>query len=195
LNTKDNPPGKFKIGIFPFGGSNPGTSMDIKRWDINKYFELIKQLSEKHLDIEIIVFEGNSDNEKIIENDYSQFYKKMTIDIELISKCDLFISGDTGPLYIAEGLNVSTLSIFGPTDPGLYAPRNIYEGMTHEYIWRKPVCSPCYTTFTAIDTKNKKYWKDKTFICYTGTHECLEEVAVNDVFDKVEKILQKHLSL
>lgn len=182
---------KFIIGLFPFGGSNPGTSMDIKRWDPEKYKELILMLSRKYPDTELIVFEGKPENEKMPGFELPTNTRKMTIEIEPISTCNLFICGDTGPLYIAEGLKVSTLSLFGPTDPALYAPRNIYAGIIHKYLWKKPACSPCYTTITAIETKNKKYWHNKTFICFTGTHECLNELGVTEVFDEVEKILKK----
>ncbi|MCM1009908.1 MAG: glycosyltransferase family 9 protein [Fusobacterium sp.] len=35
----------------------------------------------------------------------------------LFSECDLFVSGDSGPLHIASGLGVKTLGIFGSTNP------------------------------------------------------------------------------
>ncbi len=35
----------------------------------------------------------------------------------LFSLCDLFISGDSGPLHIASGLGVKTVGIFGSTNP------------------------------------------------------------------------------
>ncbi len=35
----------------------------------------------------------------------------------LISLCDLFISGDSGPLHIASGLGVKTIGLFGSTNP------------------------------------------------------------------------------
>ncbi len=35
----------------------------------------------------------------------------------LFSLCDLFISGDSGPLHIASGLDVKTLGIYGSTNP------------------------------------------------------------------------------
>ena len=182
---------KSIIGIFPFGGSNPGTSMDIKKWDIEKYSELTSMLARKYPGNEIIVFEGSGENEKMVSFEFPGNVRKMVVDIDLISACSLFISGDTGPLYIAEALNVSTLSLFGPTDPVLYAPRNIYPGIIHKYLWKNPSCSPCYTTFTAIQTGNKKYWHDKTFICHTGTHECLNELSTKEVFDSAEKMMQK----
>lgn len=40
----------------------------------------------------------------------------------LVSKCSLFIAGDTGALQIASFLNRPTVGIFGPTDPVIYGP-------------------------------------------------------------------------
>jgi heptosyltransferase-2 len=36
--------------------------------------------------------------------------------IDKISKLDLFITGDSGPMHIAASFNISTISIFGPTN-------------------------------------------------------------------------------
>lgn len=40
----------------------------------------------------------------------------------LISLCNIFISGDSGPLHIASGLDVPTIGIFGSTNPKNVAP-------------------------------------------------------------------------
>lgn len=172
---------KFVIGLFPFGGSNPGTQMDIKRWEYRKYKELIHLLSDKNPGINQIVFEGFLESEKITDEYSKSNVRKITISNDLISACNIFVSCDTGPLYIAEGFGVSTLSIFGPTDATKFSPRSRSGSAIHRVIWKKPYCSPCYTTITAYDVKNKKYWDGKTFICNTGTHECIKSVSVNEV--------------
>jgi len=182
---------KFIIGIFPFGGINPGTEMDIKRWSIKNYLQLVKLLSEQYKDSIIIIFEGSQENEKIKETDLPD---NVTIEFEFdyISICNIFVSGDTGPLYIAAGFNVSTLSLFGPSSPGLLAPLNYENGKSfHKHIWKKPKCSPCYTPVTSIDKSNKKYWKGDSFICYTGTHECIKDISVEEVFKKTKEMVNQ----
>jgi ADP-heptose:LPS heptosyltransferase len=175
-------PDKFIIGIFPFGGSNPGTQMDIKRWEYNKYLELVKKLSGNKECI-ILFFEGYIESEKINESFEQENIKKLKINFDLISACNIFMSGDTGPLYIAEGFGVSTLSIFGPTDADKIAPKSRSEGTLNTVIWHKPLCSPCYTTVTAYNRNDTKYWKGSSFICNTGTHECIKSVTVEEVYD------------
>lgn len=181
--------GNQLLGIYPMGGSNPGTTMHIKRWDIRNYLKLVKSINEKFPALRTIVFEGKLDDEKI-ELPPGINTGVHLIDNDLISACDYFISGDTGSLHIAAAMGVSTLAIFGPSDPRKLAPVNV-PGNTvrHSYIWKMPHCSPCYTTDTAFDRKNKKYWKRKNFICNTGTHECIKLILPEDVLTEFKKII------
>ncbi len=41
----------------------------------------------------------------------------------LLAKATLFIGNDSGPGHIAAAVGTPTLTLFGPTDPGLWAPR------------------------------------------------------------------------
>ena len=182
---------KFIIGIFPFGGINPGTEMDIKRWGIKNYLQLVKYLSEQYKDSLIIIFEGSQESEKIKETDLPDNVS-IEFEFEFISICNIFISGDTGPLYIAAGFDVPTLSLYGPTSPDLLAPLNYENGKSfHKHIWEKTKCSPCYTPVTSIDKSNKKYWKGDSFICYTGTHECIKDISVEEVFNKTKELINQ----
>ena len=109
---------------------------------------------------------------------------------ELISVCNYFISGDTGPLHIAAAFGVSTLSLFGPSDPRLVAPENSDESKAkHMYIWSHPECSPCYTPETAINKKHSMYWKGNNFICWTGTNECIKNISIEEVFNELKYML------
>ncbi|MBL7129410.1 MAG: glycosyltransferase family 9 protein [Ignavibacteria bacterium] len=184
--------GKFIIGIFPFGGINPGTEMDIKRWDIENYYSLINKLTKDSKDYLILLFEGKHVCEKLTKKDFAGNVMVKSIDIDLISICDILVCGDTGPLYIADALEVSTIALFGPSDPRLVAPLDYPERRNlHQYIWKKPDCSPCYTPTTSIDKSNKKYWKGNRFLCNTGTHECMKEIMVDEVFLQLNEMIKK----
>ncbi|MDI6780837.1 MAG: glycosyltransferase family 9 protein, partial [bacterium] len=62
----------------------------------------------------------------------------------LISKADLFISGDTGPLHIATAVGTPVAAIFGPSlweQTGPFAPDD------KKLLIRKSIsCSPCWGT-------------------------------------------------
>lgn len=188
LKTENSiPTGKTVIGIFPFGGTNPGTQMNIKRWELNKYFMLVEKLNVLE-NVHIILFEGTKSDEKI--NDMKKYAQvtKTEITFDLISVCDLFVSGDTGPLHIAAAFGVKTLALFGPSDPKLVAPSSEKPDF-NKYVFKNVECSPCYTPETAIDTKNPKYWQNGTFICHTGTLKCLKEISVDDVYNPLMELI------
>jgi ADP-heptose:LPS heptosyltransferase len=178
----------FILGVFPFGGINPGTDMEIKRWGNENYISLVKKVSDTYKEIMIIIFEGKESSEKLPSVELPENVFVETINTDLISLCKVFISGDTGPLHIADGFGVSTISLFGPSNPELVAPVSD-EDLKNIYIWKKPECSPCYTTETAIDRTNKKYWRGNRFICYTGEHTCMKEISVEEVFESVSKLI------
>ena len=40
----------------------------------------------------------------------------------LLAQLDVVVTGDTGPMHIAQAVGTPTVSIFGPSDPARYAP-------------------------------------------------------------------------
>jgi ADP-heptose:LPS heptosyltransferase len=182
--------GQKVLGIFPKGGNNPGTEMDIKKLDFEKYIELAKMINSEFPELKIIFFEGIRSDEKFKLPDEIKAMKD-TIKNELIACCDYFISGDTGSLHIAAAMEIPTVSIFGPSDPRILAPVNSDNSVKkHFYVWKKPECSPCYTPETAIDKTNRKYWKNNTFICHTGTHMCMKSVFTDEIFNEFQKLIE-----
>jgi len=47
---------------------------------------------------------------------------ELALFLALLKRAEVFVSGDTGPLHFAAGLGVPTLSLFGPSPPGRWAP-------------------------------------------------------------------------
>jgi lipopolysaccharide heptosyltransferase II len=57
----------------------------------------------------------------------------------LLAECDVLVSGDTGVAHLAAALGTPVVTLFGPTDPRLSAPRGPGVVLTH------PVpCAPCF---------------------------------------------------
>ena len=130
----------------------------------------------------LIFFEGKCEDEKITK-EINRNNIIITDDFDLISICKFFITNDTGALHIAAAYGIPTISIFGPTDPTMLAPlNNDKEPSKHIYIWKKPVCSPCWTPHTSFNRNNKKYWKGNEFICHTGTIECIKNIQTDEVY-------------
>lgn len=60
----------------------------------------------------------------------------------LLDRLSVFLTNDSGPLHLAATLDTPTVSVWGPTHPGTYAPR----GDRHKAFYRPIYCSPCVHT-------------------------------------------------
>lgn len=54
----------------------------------------------------------------------------LSLFLAILQRASVFISGDTGPLHFAAGLGVPTISLFGPSSPGRWAPI----GARHQFL-------------------------------------------------------------
>lgn len=177
------PPDKKVMGIFPFGGINPGMDMKVKRWELLKFLEIGKLISENYSDVEVIFFEGTGADEKIENNSI----RKIPIGINEISVCDFFIGNDTGSLHIANALEIKALGIFGPTDPNIFGPFNINDNFS--FVRHQIHCSPCFNTEIALVKGNRVYWDGNKFLCHENNHACMKELSVEKVFNEIKKLL------
>jgi heptosyltransferase-2 len=85
----------------------------------------------------------------------------------LLSEIDVLVSGDTGVAHLAAALGTPAVTLFGPTDPALSAPRGAARVLTH------PVpCAPCFYRACPID------------------HPCLRDLAPSMVRDAVLQQLE-----
>ncbi|MDO8492468.1 MAG: glycosyltransferase family 9 protein [bacterium] len=106
-------------------GISPATGSKIKQWPPERFAELAEYLYKKY-SAKIIIIGAKNDKTEIEEvmANLSQgtkvinAYNKLNLDETkaLISKLNLFIAADTGPIYIAEAFNVPTIDIVGPVD-------------------------------------------------------------------------------
>ncbi|WP_094603884.1 hypothetical protein SPSIL_042990 [Sporomusa silvacetica DSM 10669] len=116
-------PGKY-IAI------NPSTSWQSKCWPSEYYARLADMIIEKHC-LPVVIL-GAPGDVPLVETITRQM-QQQPVDASgkttlrqlaaLAEKAGAFISGDTGPLFIAEAAGTATISIFGPTDPAWHAPK------------------------------------------------------------------------
>jgi lipopolysaccharide heptosyltransferase II len=57
----------------------------------------------------------------------------------LLSRCDLMITGDTGPMHIAHAVGTPIVAVFGPSDPNRYGPRGARDRVVRVDL----PCAPC----------------------------------------------------
>ena len=106
-------------------GISLGAGNKIKEWLPERFAQVIKYLVQiKHA--KVILFGSVADQELVklagidtgSDSHVYSFVGQLSID-ELkvaISKLDLYIAADTGPIYIAEAFNIPTIDIVGPID-------------------------------------------------------------------------------
>lgn len=77
----------------------------------------------------------------------------------LLAEVDVLVTADTGPAHVAAAVGVPTVTLFGPTDPRLTAPR----GPRAAALWHPPPCAPCFLPSCPID------------------HRCMKAITVEEV--------------
>ncbi|MDD2271733.1 MAG: glycosyltransferase family 9 protein [Desulfuromonadaceae bacterium] len=89
----------------------------------------------------------------------------------VIQKSSLLLSGDSGVLHIAVGLDIPTVSLFGPGRAKKWAPR----GDRHIVINKELPCSPCTIFGTTPPCPNKI--------------RCMSDITVDEVVNAVTMLL------
>ena len=161
-------------------GMHPGSGhfMAYKRWAKENFAELGDKIHKRY-GAKIVIFGGPEEVE--LGNSIANLMKIKPLVLcgrttlgqtaELIRKCNLFVSNDSGLMHIAVAMGTPLVAIFGPTgvtQTGPYTDKDI--------VIRKNLrCSPCYH-YSKVRCK---------------TLECLNSITVEDVMDGVERQLSR----
>jgi heptosyltransferase I len=115
-----------EAGLCRFAILNPGAGWGAKRWPVERYGSVAKQLAANCLPCIINYGPGEEDLAHVAEAASEGAAKPLKCSItELIAltrRSSLFIGGDTGPTHLAAALQIPVVAIFGPTDPGRNGP-------------------------------------------------------------------------
>jgi len=160
-------------------GINPGATYgSAKRWSPEKFAEVAKTFVE---DYEILIFGADSETDfaSSIENKLNDYGSKNITNlsgktslselISIISKLDIFITGDSGPMHIAGAFNIPTVAIFGPTSEIETCQWNTSLG---KILTTEIDCRPC-----------------KKRVCKFGHNNCMDLIQPDDVTEIAKKLL------
>jgi heptosyltransferase II len=159
-------------------GINPGASYgSSKRWYPEKFAEVAVALSSKY---DIIIFGGPDEKDMAADieshlikkrvNNFKNLAAKTKIRdlITQISRLDLFLTGDTGPMHIAAAFKIPTVAIFGPTKD---AETSQWMNQKSTILKKSLACQPCMKRS-----------------CPLGHHNCMKLIEAKDVLNLIKTI-------
>ena len=158
----------FAINPFSSKGSR------FKRWDIERYGELIRRITSNGFGKAIILWGPGEKQEakRLREFAGEGTFLSCPTDVPqllaLLRRVDMYIGGDTGMMHLAALAGIPVLAIFGPTDHKINGPY----GTIHRIIRKELPCSPC---------KNKD----------CRERRCLRDISVDEVIEAVLEIHKK----
>jgi len=166
-----------KLAETPFVVFFPGASIPERRWGAERFQGVAAWCRERGL--QVVVVGGAQDasaGEEIVASGLGLNLAGKTSLVEtaaVIERSTLLVSGDSGVLHLAVGLNTPTVSLFGPGIAAKWAPR----GERHIVLNKNLPCSPCtkfgYTPPCPINAK------------------CLSDIAVEDVTGAISTLLAR----
>jgi len=130
----------------------PGASFPSKCYPIDKLAQFTKKLSANYLVV------WGSRSEKVMAEEIKQLGSAVTVMktlslselISLIAQVDLVIGSDTGPTHTAWALNISSITLFGPT-PGY---RNTYATTRNKVVESESEVNPYKINRNDFSIKN-----------------------------------------
>ena len=134
--------GKILVGI------NPGGDRENRRWAPERFASVAQKITEQ-FDAQIVLLGGPSEKNiarsiaNSIPAEVSNLSGELFID-ELpyvISRLDLLITNDSGPMHIAAATRTPLVAMFGPGDPTLFSPYT--KPQFYRAIHKDIPCRPC----------------------------------------------------
>ncbi len=108
-----------------FGTSRFG---EYKRWPVERFNEVIRLLNERGFGSLVTWGPGERELAESAAAGTSAAVSPETRSIAdlaaLLSLCDAFIGSDSGPAVLAAAVDTPPVTLFGPKDPAVYAPRH-----------------------------------------------------------------------
>lgn len=166
----------------PWIGLHASGGRAVKTWPVERFRELAARLiAERGA---AIVLTGSAVDRQLVRQMKAGLPADRVLDVSgdlalpglaaLLQQLDVFITGDTGPMHLADAVGTPVVAIFGPSDPARYGPRG-----PHDRIVRIDLpCSPC----NRIRLPPAR--------CTGHTPDCLAGIQVSSVLEAADDVLR-----
>jgi len=129
-------------------GINPGADRPEKRWSPENHASVADRLSELR-GANIFVFGGPGEEhlacriEKAMKHPVTNLAGKLSLNelAYVISRLDLFVTNDSGPMHIAAAVKTPLVALFGPEDPVYTRPYTSPD--LYRIVQKELSCRPC----------------------------------------------------
>ena len=173
--------GKTFMAVVPGGGASWGKHASRKRWHAEGFARVAGTLEERGIRTVIL---GDPSEKPLCdyvasEMDISPAAVENGLSLKeymgILSRAEVVLCNDGGPLHIAAALGVKTLSIFGPVDDKVYGPYP--RSAKHKVIKVSGLpCRPCYDRFKLPECRNE--------------HRCILDIGAEKVAEACLELLK-----
>jgi len=134
----------------------PGARWANKRWPIEHFAEVARQLADQFAEVRFAILGGNDD--KPLGEFLARTLPERCVDltgrtslpemVEWLRLCDLMVTNDTGPMHVVAALRKPVVAVFGPTEPSRTGPY----GLLDQVVQHSLPCAPCLKSRCAWPT-------------------------------------------
>ena len=167
----------------PLVGVHVNGGRAIKQWEPRRFADVAARVADAAG--ATIVATGSPADRPLIAQLQSALFPRIVIDASraddllvaaaILSRLDVFITGDTGPMHLASAVGTPVVAVFGPSDPRRYATR----GNSDRVVRIELPCSPCNRI------------RQPPARCVGHTPDCLAGVSSESVIEAALSVLDK----
>lgn len=160
-----------KIG--PLAILHPFSLKELKEWPRKNFVALADFLKNNYaLDIVLIGTkkeeEALKEMQKLVSFNTFLFAGHDLLNLAaLCAEAKLFVGNDSGPMHIADAMNIPVVGLFGPGEPHLFSPT----GKKAVFIHHKLECNPC-----------------DQIHCVHPDNPCMNRITVEEVIEKIKSV-------
>jgi ADP-heptose:LPS heptosyltransferase len=155
---------------------HPGSGSLAKNWPAERFAE-VAHWAQREPGLQVVLISGPADESAVRGvrrrldglGHWVLHRPPLPLLAAILTCCQVYLGNDSGVSHLAAALGVPTVAIFGPTDPGVWAPR----GQSVHIVRGSAPCAPCSPGERRECARNR----------------CLEAVSADAVIDVLRSVL------